>query len=114
MQIPSKAQHGLKVLELLATDGDVVKGRLIIEALEISAPYFEQITAILVKEGFIRTIRGCEGGYTLAREYTEKTVWDLIEAFRVKDLIRVPSNAMSFVAESFMDVAKSKLLKHIL
>jgi len=100
MKISSKTKYAIKVVEFLA-DKETARGKEITEFLEVSAPYFEQISAILIKEGFIKTKRGCRGGYSLAKDVESRTMWDLIQAF----------NSRSWDAEgSVLDVLRDKFI----
>jgi len=46
----------------------------------ISVGYLEQLMVPLKKEGLIRSVRGAQGGYLLAREPEKITVGDIIRA----------------------------------
>lgn len=95
MQIGSKAQHAIKIIEILSVEKQAVKGFIITEALEISAPYFEQIVAPLIKGGFIKSVRGCQGGYMLAKAAANKTVWDVVDVFKTKEMVIIPSSIIT-------------------
>ena len=41
---------------------------------EISEKYLEQIVTILVRAGFVKSMRGAQGGYRLTRDPSEYTV----------------------------------------
>ena len=45
---------------------------------EISKKYLEQIVAVLNKPGMLRTNRGYQGGYRLAKNANEYTVGDIL------------------------------------
>lgn len=47
---------------------------------DISIGYLEQLMAPLKKEGLIRSVRGAQGGYLLARDPKDITVGDIIRA----------------------------------
>lgn len=58
----------------LADSGKPVRVKEIAERQEISEKYMEQIMSILNKAGFVRSIRGPQGGYFLTRKPEEYTV----------------------------------------
>jgi Rrf2 family cysteine metabolism transcriptional repressor len=76
------------MIELAQREG-CVHIRDIIEGQDISKEHIEQvIVADLCKGGFIRSIRGCLGGYTLARPTDEITIGEIV---RYLDTPYVPS-----------------------
>lgn len=44
----------------------------------ISMKYMEQIVAVLNKAGFVRSVRGAQGGYLLTRKPEEYTVGEIL------------------------------------
>lgn len=60
----------------LATNcsGDPIRLKDVAKRQEISEKYLEQIISILNKAGFVRSIRGPQGGYVLVRKPGEYTV----------------------------------------
>ncbi len=86
MRLSTKTRYGLRILLQIALDGEggggrSVKGKTIAEKQEISEAYLEQIMIPLKSEGFVKTVRGCQGGYALNREPERITLLDLIELF---------------------------------
>ena len=55
----------------LADSGKPVRVKEIAERQEISEKYMEQIMSILNKAGFVRSVRGPQGGYFLTRKPEE-------------------------------------------
>ncbi len=76
MKISTKGRYALRLMLDLATHdtGEPVRIRDIATRQEISEKYLEQIIAILNKAGFVRSIRGPQGGYYLMKEPKEYTV----------------------------------------
>ena len=76
MKISTKGRYALRLmLDLAIYDkGEPVRIRDIAARQEISEKYLEQIIAILNKAGFVRSIRGPQGGYHLMRAPKEYTV----------------------------------------
>ena len=61
-------------------DSGPVKGDRIASAQNIPVKYLENILSELRQAGLIRSLRGAEGGYWLARPANEITVADVIRA----------------------------------
>ena len=59
-------------------NGEPVRVRTIATRQEISDKYLEQIISILNKAGFVRSIRGPQGGYRLTRKPEEYTVGEIL------------------------------------
>lgn len=76
MKISTKGRYALRLmLDLAIHDtGEPVRIRDIAARQEISEKYLEQIISILNKAGFVRSIRGPQGGYHLMRQPREYTV----------------------------------------
>ncbi len=86
MRLSTKTRYGLRILLQIALDcegkrNSSVKGKTIAEKQDISEAYLEQIMIPLKSEGFVKTVRGCHGGYALNREPSQVSVLDLIELF---------------------------------
>ena len=69
MLISTKGRYALRTMVDLAlhADGEPVKIKDIAKRQEISGKYLEQIISILSRAGYVRSIRGNQGGYYLAR-----------------------------------------------
>ena len=80
MKISTKGRYALRMmLELsMSENGRPVRIREIAEKQSISDKYLEQIISILNKAGFVRSIRGPQGGYLLTRKPSEYTVGDIL------------------------------------
>jgi len=76
MKISTKGRYALRLMLDLATynTGEPVSIKDIAKRQQISEKYLEQIIAILNKAGFVRSIRGAQGGYMLKRAPEEYTV----------------------------------------
>ena len=59
-------------------DGEPVKIKDIANRQGISGKYLEQIISILSRAGFVRSIRGNQGGYYLARPSSDYTVGSIL------------------------------------
>ncbi len=76
MKISTKGRYAVRVMLDLAVHntGEYIKVKSIAERQEISEKYLEQIIAVLNKAGYVRSVRGAQGGYRLAKEPSEYTV----------------------------------------
>ncbi|MDD2958783.1 MAG: Rrf2 family transcriptional regulator [Lachnospiraceae bacterium] len=76
MKISTKGRYALRLMLDLATynTGEPVSIKDISKRQDISEKYLEQIIAILNKAGFVRSIRGAQGGYMLKKAPSEYTV----------------------------------------
>lgn len=80
MKISTKGRYALRLMLDLAVNGGEKPVRIkeISERQEISDKYLEQIISILVKNSFVVSTRGPQGGYRLAKEPGEYTVGSII------------------------------------
>lgn len=76
MKISTRGRYALRMMLDLAVNnnGDPIRLKDISKRQGISDKYLEQIISILNKAGFVRSIRGPQGGYMLNREPKEYTV----------------------------------------
>lgn len=84
MKISTKGRYALRLMLDLATNGSdgFVTIKSISERQQISNKYLEQIISVLSHAGFVKSTRGAQGGYKLARpaeEYTVGMILRLIE-----------------------------------
>jgi Rrf2 family protein len=82
MRISAKADYAVRaVVELAATDGDrPVKAERIATSQSIPLNFLENILGELRHAGIVRSHRGAEGGFRLARSAEQITVADVIRA----------------------------------
>lgn len=76
MKISTKGRYALRLMLDLATynTGEPVSIKDIAKRQQISEKYLEQIIAVLNKAGFVRSVRGAQGGYVLKKDPKEYTV----------------------------------------
>lgn len=82
MKISTKGRYGLKAMLDLAvhnTDGQVSL-KSIADREGLSENYLEQLFAALKKAGIVKSIRGSQGGYTLAAKPDEISVGSILRA----------------------------------
>jgi Rrf2 family protein len=82
VRITAKVDYGIRALAEIAAEsgGAPVKGSAIAEAQEIPLHFLENILRELRRAGIVRTVRGVDGGYLLARDAREITLADVIRA----------------------------------
>lgn len=76
MRISTKGRYAVRVMLDLAAHntGEYVKVKQIAQRQDLSEKYLEQIIAVLNKAGFVKSVRGAQGGYKLAKEPGAYTV----------------------------------------
>ena len=83
MKISTKGRYGLRAMVDLAVhcDGEsCISLKSIAERQGISEAYLEQLMATLKKNGFVKSIRGAQGGYILLKDAKEISVGDILIA----------------------------------
>lgn len=83
MRITAKADYAVRAAAELAAaqpGGLPVKGEALAKAQGIPRNFLENILTELRRAGIVRTRRGAEGGYQLARPAKEVTVADVLRA----------------------------------
>jgi len=80
MKISTKGTYAIRVMLDLAihNTGENINVKKIAQRQDISEKYLEQIIAVLNKAGFVRSIRGAQGGYRLSRSPEQYTVGDIL------------------------------------
>lgn len=80
MKLSTKGEYGLRAMfDLAQRYGEgPISLKSIAERQDISEHYLEQLVAGLRKAGLVKSVRGAQGGYTLAREPAEIKVGDII------------------------------------
>src|SRR5947209_17722515 len=82
MRISAKADYAVRaVVELAAAEGDKpIKAERIATAQEIPLNFLENILGELRHAGIVRSHRGAEGGFRLAKPADQLTIADIIRA----------------------------------
>ena len=80
MKISTKGRYALRLMIDIAMHGTDanVSIRDVAARQDISIKYLEQIVSMLVRVGYLRSIRGAQGGYRLAKTPAEYTVGDIL------------------------------------
>jgi Rrf2 family protein len=76
MKISTKGRYALRLMLDLAVNntGEYITIKSIAARQEISEKYLEQIISLLNRAGYVRSVRGAQGGYRLAKDPSEYTV----------------------------------------
>jgi Rrf2 family cysteine metabolism transcriptional repressor len=82
MKISTKGRYGLKAMMDLTINsfGDPLNLKSIAERQNVSEKYLEHIFSALKKAGLIKSLKGTQGGYILAREAAQITVGQVLRA----------------------------------
>jgi len=81
MIVSTRSDYGLVLLSYLAKAGE--KHMSLSEVTKrtgLSLHYLEQIAVVLRRKKIVKSIRGTEGGYKLARRPSEITLYEIIKA----------------------------------
>lgn len=75
MKISTKGRYALRMMLEFGLHPDTcTKISQVAKSQQISDKYLEQIVTILSRAGYVRSVRGAQGGYLLARKPEEYTV----------------------------------------
>ena len=92
MNISSRTRYGIRLLVDLAENREKPHVSLASTAgrKKISIRYLEQVAVILRRAGFIRSVKGASGGYTLAKLPEEIVIGDALRALEGDMLVVDP------------------------
>ncbi len=87
MKISTKGRYALRIMLDLAehSAGEYIPIKDISERQDISIKYMEQIISLLTKAGYVKSLRGNNGGYRLAKHPEE---------YRVGDILRITEGSL--------------------
>lgn len=82
MKVSTKSRYGVAAMVDIAQQYGTgpVALRSVAERQQVSEHYLEQLMSNLRNAGFVRSIRGAQGGYVLARDPAAITVGDIVRA----------------------------------
>ena len=83
MKLSTKTRYSLRILLHIALESKrdgLASGKDIASSQGINEPYLEQIMSNLKSAGFVKTVRGRNGGYKLAKKAEEISLLNIIEA----------------------------------
>ena len=89
MKISTKGRYAVRLLLDIAMNDEVEPVRLkdVAERQDISMKYLEQIISTLVRAGFVKSIRGPQGGYRLSKTPKEYTIGMILDRYTLEDLM---------------------------
>jgi Rrf2 family protein len=92
MKISTRGRYGIRLLIDLAErqSEDHVSLASVAERQGISIRYLEQVAVILRRAGFIRSVKGASGGYTLSRRPEEIVIGDALRELEGDMLVLDP------------------------
>lgn len=105
MKLSTKGRYGLRAMLDLAiySSGDHVSLFSIAERQNISENYLEQVFSILRKAGLVKSVKGAQGGYTLA---------DSPSNIKVGAILRALEGSLSVVDEEVDGTSPEMLLQY--
>ena len=80
MKVSTKGRYALRIMVDLAQNdnGEFIRLKDISDRQNITIKYLEQIMPLLTRAGYVKSYRGNNGGYRLARRPEEYTVGDIL------------------------------------
>jgi Rrf2 family protein len=83
MKLSTRSRYAARaIIEIAKQSNDKpITRKNICESQQISSSYLENILIILKNQGIIKTTRGPKGGYTLAKDPSEITMYDIVNVF---------------------------------
>lgn len=80
MKISTKGRYALRIMVDLAIhdNGEYIRLKDISERQAVTLKYMEQIMPLLTRAGYVRSYRGNNGGYMLARRPEEYTAGEIL------------------------------------
>jgi Rrf2 family protein len=105
MKISTKTRYGLRALVDLAAHsaGEQVALIHIAKRQDLSVNYLEQVFSLLKKAGIVRSVKGAQGGYMLAKDPAKITVGDIIRAIEGEICLvdeEPPSESVSLILKN--------------
>lgn len=81
MRVSTKGRYALRIMVDLAehNTGEYIRLKDIAERQEITIKYMEQIMPMLTKAGYVKSYRGNNGGYMLARRPEDYTAGEILQ-----------------------------------
>lgn len=82
MKLSKNSEYALRIMLYFAKKGNdaIIQNKEISVNEEISKFIVDQITSRLRRAGLIKSIRGCEGGYKLAKPKNSITIGNIVKA----------------------------------
>lgn len=80
MKVSTKGRYALRIMVDLAqhNDGTFIRLKDISERQAVTLKYMEQIMPLLTRAGYVKSYRGNNGGYQLAKDPSEYTAGEIL------------------------------------
>ena len=80
MKVSTKGRYALRIMADLAihNNGEYIRLKDISERQAVTLKYMEQIMPLLTRAGYVKSCRGNNGGYKLARRPEEYTAGEIL------------------------------------
>ena len=100
MRISTRGRYALRLMLDLATNytGKPIRLKDVAKRQEISDKYLEQIISILNKAGFVRSVRGPQGGYALQQTPDKYTIGMILRLWNVWTITEPSANGRRTVS----------------
>lgn len=115
MKISTKGQYGIKAMLDLAiySNGQCVALKHIAERQNISDRYLEQVFSLLKKSGFVKSIKGPQGGYLLDCDPSVTTVYELLTCLEGDLAYRYTDDSLDVLDECINESVWLELDKNV-
>jgi Rrf2 family protein len=116
MKISVRSRYGLKAMVDLAINSisGPVTIKQIAERQNISERYLEQVFSLLKKNGFINSIKGPHGGYSLNVKPSDITVERLLQALEGNLLFSESQECIDFLDKCIIDMIWKRIDNNVL
>ena len=121
MKISTKGRYGLRALVDLAlfSEGGHVSLASIAERQDVSSIYLEQVFAILRKAGFVKSVKGAQGGYLLCEQPKDIVIGRVLRVLEgdllIIDEVNPPDdNSQTIVYETIKEQVWDRINKEII
>ena len=107
MIVSTKGRYALRVMIDLAEhrSGEFISLKEIAQRQEISDKYLEQIISVLNKAGFVKSVRGPQGGYLLKKTPEEYTVGMILR--------QTEGDLMSLSSDTSNEMEKASVINRV-
>jgi Rrf2 family nitric oxide-sensitive transcriptional repressor len=79
--ISQTVEYALRAVVTIAQhEGHACTARQISEITQVKAPYLSKLMQRLARAGIVRSQRGLHGGFVLAHDPSELTIWEVVDA----------------------------------